>query len=156
MSPGEVDGVTCTEAWLVAVAPCAPVAVRMKVTVPTAFKVTTVDVCPEPIGTFVPFWVRLTLVALVVVHLRVTDCPAVTVVGVAVSVAVGPPVGGGAVTVAEPDAAAAVVPGAPVAVRVKVVVPTAFNVNCIPGELRGLPSRRTEVPFWLRATDVAF
>ena len=47
----------------------------------------------------------------------------------------------------EPEALAAVVPDAPLAVNVKVVVPTVFNVNCIPVELNGFPSSRTEVPF---------
>ena len=156
MSPGEVEAVTWTEACAVALKPCAPLAVSTKFVVPTLFRVTTVDVCPEPIGTFVPFWVSVTLVALVVVHLSVTDCPAVTVVGVAVSVAVGPGVGGGAATVTAADALAAVVPAAPVAVNVKVVVPMVLSVNCIPGELRGLPSRLIDVPFWVSATDVAF
>ena len=120
---------------------------RTNAVVPVSFNVTTVEVWPEPIGRFFPFWVRLTLFAFVVVHLRLTDCPAVTVVGLAVRVAVGPWGGGGAVTVTEAEALAAVVPDAPLAVNVKVVAPTVFNVNCIPVELNGFPSSRTEVPF---------
>jgi len=75
ISPGLVCAVTCTEACDVADVPCVPFAVNTKVVVPTVFKVTLVDVCPEPMGTFVPFWVNATLVALVVVQLNSTDCP---------------------------------------------------------------------------------
>ena len=103
-----------------------------------------------------PFWVNVMEFALLVVHWSVTDCPAVTVVGVAVRVAVGPSGGGGAVTVTVPDAVAALVPAAPVAVSVNVAVPTVLSVNCIPGDDSGLPSSRTSVPFWARDTEVAF
>jgi hypothetical protein len=69
---------------------------------------------------------------------------------------VGPEVGGGAVTVTEAEAVAGFVPAPPVAVSVNVVVPTPFNVNGIPAEFTGLPSRATELPFSVRATPVAF
>jgi hypothetical protein len=65
-------------------------------------------------------------------------------------------VGGGAVTVTDAVAVAGVVPDAPVAVSANVVVPTTFSVNGIPGELRGLPSRATAVPFSVREMPVAF
>lgn len=64
--------------------------------------------------------------------------------------------GGGAVTVTEAVAVADFVPDAPVAVSVNVVVPAAFNVNGMPCEFTGLPSKGTAVPFWLNETPVAF
>lgn len=70
--------------------------------------------------------------------------------------AVGPDGGGAAVTVTEACELAGVVPGAPVAVSAKVVVPAAFSVNVIPEEFRGLPSSGMEVPFWVNDTPVAF
>src|SRR5256885_753607 len=43
-----------------------------------------------------------------------------------------------------------------VAANVMVVVPTVLSVNCIPGEVTGLPSSRTDVPFCVRAMVLAF
>src|SRR5438270_8376724 len=156
MSPGFEAWVTCTDACAVVVAPWAPVAVNTKATVPKLFKVTLVEVCAAPIGTLVPFWERVTLVAFVVVQVSATACPTVTVVGFAVRVAVGPDGGGAAVTFTEACAVAAVVPDGPLAVKVNVVVPTVLRVKGIPGELSGLPSRGTVFPFSSRLMVLAF
>src|SRR5581483_10499628 len=107
-------------------------------------------------GMLVPFWVRVMLFAFVTVQLNPTACPAVTVVGVAVRVAVGPDGGGAAATFTDAVAVAGCVPVGPVAVSVNVVVPTVFSVNCIPGELRGLPSSATGLSFWVRVIVLAF
>jgi len=115
-----------------------------------------VEVWLAPIGTLVPFCVSVTPVAFVTVQLSATACPTVTVVGFAVRVAVGPVGGGGAVTFTEAWAVAAVVPEGPVAVKVNVVVPTVLKVKDIPGEVNGLPSRATALPFWSRLMVLAF
>ena len=74
----------------------------------------------------------------------------------AVKDAVGPGGGGGAATVTLAEEVAAVVPAAPTAVSVNVVVPTVLNVNCIPGWFTGFPSRATELPFCDNVTLAAF
>jgi hypothetical protein len=51
------------------------------------------------------------------------------------------------VTVTETEDVAGVVPIAPVAVKLKSVVPTAFRVNCVPVEFSELASTGTDVPF---------
>ena len=71
------------------------------------------------------------------------------------SEAVGPAVGGGAVTVTLADALAALVPLAPVAVKTKVTVPALFKMNCMPDWFTGFPSRATEEPFSVNVTLVA-
>lgn len=67
--------------------------------------------CPTPLS-------MLTDVAFVVVQLSIVACPAVIVVGLAVSFAVGAPGGGGPGAVTVTGAVAVTVPPDPVAVRV--------------------------------------
>ena len=58
--------------------------------------------------------------------------------------------------VIDAHAVAGVAPEPPVAVSVNVVVPRAFKVKDIPGELTGFPSSATAVPFSESEMPVAF
>ena len=56
----------------------------------------------------------------------------------------------------ETDAVAGFVPGVPVAVKAKMVVPAVFKTNCIPVEFSGLPERAIDCPFSVRLMELAF